>query len=110
VFINLVAENSAEWKEMKKMFAALLIVLFMVISIDAGAEEKETLGSGTGASAAVAQDKAEAMLEKRVVSACDTKAKGGVAPGIAKSKCKVEQSSTGKYSAVCTQKFSCNNS
>lgn len=93
---------------MKKTFATLLALPFMVIATHASAEE--TLGSGTGASATVAQDKAKAMLEKRVNESCATKAKGGVAPGIAKSTCVVEQLSTGKYSAVCTQKFSCNNS
>jgi len=93
---------------MKKKFAALLVLPFMVVA--AHAEEKETQGSGEGASATVARDKADAMLEKRVNQACATKAKGGVAKGIAPPVCDVKQLSTGKYNVVCTQKFSCNNS
>jgi hypothetical protein len=93
---------------MKKTFAALLVLPFMVIAAHASAEE--TTAGAFGTSATEAQEKAEALVAKRVNDACTPKAKGGVAPGIAKSKCKVDKLSTGKYNAVCTQIFSCNKS
>lgn len=93
---------------MRKAFASFLLLTLFAIATHTAAEE--ALGSGMSASRDDAVAKAQAMLEKRVVSACATKAKGGVAEGIAAPTCKVDQSSTGKWNAVCRVKFSCKNS
>lgn len=93
---------------MKFVFAALLMLPLIAVSTPALADE--TLGSAIAPSQGDAVEQARAMLAKRVERACATKAKGGVAEGIAAPTCKVDQLSTGKWNAVCTVKFRCKNS